>query len=372
MDFQVQLLDVAFKAASAFPEHPHLKNRCRNQEAVVEACFQLDQPRRALGYVEKIQDWRRGKGFADFAVHCARHGDASEVQRYADLAEEVAEATKANPDSQDWQIDRIRVTIAQAHAWLGDMAKASELEAGTAEFEARRLDAVKAQQLDPNTLDREIEALDHVLKIGNFEQICSSIDSCAELYGRFYADADRRTLLETKIRGAFEKLPPQVRVETLTKLFDFALDHGDRMKANALARDVQTVLETTTWQPEDRVAFESKLASLYFRAGDEKSARSRADGAHELYQSSRTSITSIFRGKALRPLAEAYHTLGSRDAAMKIYKQALEESLENPNSRPRADDLCALCCSMAVNGFRPDDALMRRVGEVCAGLREPW
>jgi hypothetical protein len=57
---------------------------------------------------------------------------------------------------------------------------------------------------------------------------------------------------------------------------------------------------------------------------------------------------------------------------MTIYKQAVEESLENPNSRPRADDLCALCCSMAVHGFRPDDALLRRVGEVCAGLREPW
>src|SRR6185369_9567197 len=52
-DYRKELLDVAFRAASAFPAHPHLKNRCRNQEAVVDASFQLDQPRRALGYVEK-------------------------------------------------------------------------------------------------------------------------------------------------------------------------------------------------------------------------------------------------------------------------------------------------------------------------------
>src|SRR5215813_3973758 len=71
--FQSELLDLAFKTATALPTEPHIKNRSRAQESVVDTCFQLDQPHRAAGYIQGIDNWRRGLAYADLALYCAQH-----------------------------------------------------------------------------------------------------------------------------------------------------------------------------------------------------------------------------------------------------------------------------------------------------------
>jgi hypothetical protein len=80
----------------------------------------------------------------------------------------------------------------------------------------------------------------------------------------------------------------------------------------------------------------------------------------------------MFRAGALRPLAEAYHALGDRDAALSVYKLAVEEGALNPNARPRAMDLSATCLSLAQSACEPDAELRERLAEMRAGLGSPW
>jgi hypothetical protein len=65
-------------------------------------------------------------------------------------------------------------------------------------------------------------------------------------------------------------------------------------------------------------------------------------------------------------------TLGDPALSAAVYARAVEEAVLNPNSRPRADDLVATCCSMAVCGFQPDEKLWARMVEIGAKLGEPW
>src|SRR5262245_36224037 len=89
--FQGQLLDIAFQAATVVPAMPHIKRRSRSQEAVVAACFELDQPKRALAYIEKIENWRRGAAYADLAYYCAEHDLQSAAPKYLELARQVSD-----------------------------------------------------------------------------------------------------------------------------------------------------------------------------------------------------------------------------------------------------------------------------------------
>jgi hypothetical protein len=50
----------------------------------------------------------------------------------------------------------------------------------------------------------------------------------------------------------------------------------------------------------------------------------------------------------------------------------IEEGAENPNARPRAEDLVETLLSMAQVGFEPEPKLIERIEEITAGLRDPW
>ena len=65
--YQSELLDHAFETAAAIPVKPHIKDRSRAQEKVVEVSLELDQPLRALSLIERIDNWRRGSGYCDLA-----------------------------------------------------------------------------------------------------------------------------------------------------------------------------------------------------------------------------------------------------------------------------------------------------------------
>jgi hypothetical protein len=63
--------------------------------------------------------------------------------------------------------------------------------------------------------------------------------------------------------------------------------------------------------------------------------------------------------------------MGETGAALAAYRTAIEEGVENPNSRPRAEDLCATLCSMATSGVDPDADLKARLHQISAdwGIR---
>jgi tetratricopeptide (TPR) repeat protein len=365
--FQKKLLDLAFETATLIPVHPHIKDRSRAQEAVVATCLELDQPKRALGFIRRIDNWRRGLCYANLAFYCVEHGGADEAQRYLKRDGDIASG-----DIEEWRSDRITVRIAQTHALLGEMQKADELGADLEASESGKVARIKAMLCEEDSFDEQMAALDEHIASGHLDQIRNSLQAYAQLFGRFYADEKKRSLVEEKIMAAWSAVPVFVRLELLMELAGFALDHADQSEALELVNEAQLFMDKFQWRSEHRITRIAELIKLRFRAGDVEKARTDADEALALFNAQRDKIVNIYRAGALRPLAEAYQAMGDTEAALSVYKQAVEEGVENPNSRPRAEDLSATCCSMALYAVEPDVELWERIRGIHHGLGDPW
>jgi hypothetical protein len=368
---QEKLLDLAFRTASALPANPHQKTRCRLQQDVVDTCFALDVPRRGLACTEKIEDWRRGLCYAAFAYYSVTHGASEEVPHYLELAQQVA-AQGEPVITQDWQKARIQVGIARTHAWLGHAGEAAALEAGLEHAEIGKVDAVRAQRADPAAFDAQLHALEQTLAAGDLDLCKNALETGAQLFNRYYADADRRARVEQALRLDGTKIPLQIRIDSLIELSGFAIEHTDLPKALELAQGARKIFDSAAWQPEDQVQIPARLAALRFRAGAKEEARAELQATLARYESERAQITDIYRASALRPVAEAWVAMGDAPAALAAYGRAVEEGVGNPNSRPRAEDLVATCLSLARNGVEPDKELWGRIEKAFAGLGAPW
>jgi hypothetical protein len=344
---RTELLTLAFDTASALPTHPHLKNRCRMQEDVVATCLQLDQPRRALSYIEKIDNWRRGSTYADLAWYLSRHDEKQLVDRYLDLADEVAERRKSDPNEQEWRPELIKSKIAAVLVAEGAGQETYDFAARVAELDAM---------------------VDH----GGLEETTRALMEFAKLYDEHYANETRRNMLFSKVKNSWSKSPVQIRFETVVKLADTALARQDMPTAGALAKEGRDVLALIQFAPEDRTPLAARLADVLRRAGDAPGAREELDAALALYDAHEQQIIDIYRSQALRPIAEQYGKLGDAKKSLEIFARAAEAGVKNPNSRPRADDLQALCCAIARAGVEPSAALMKRLREIRAGLGDPW
>lgn len=364
--FQEELLEVAFETATAIPIKPHIKDRSRAQEAVVVACFKLDQPQRAIRHIEKIDNWRRGAGYADFAFYCAQHGHTEKVQHYLDLAGQISESV------EDWRRDQIRVKIAQTYAWLGQAERVDQFEAGVEPSESGKVARVKAMRGDGDSFDHQVRSLDELIASGQFDVVKNALEACVQLFDRFYTDAERRTLVEEKIKTSWGILPLFIRIELLMGLAECAVGHEDLAKGLVLVNEAQLIMDSVQWPVEYQIPMKARVAGLRFRAGDQERARADLDAAFDHFKAESQTIVNIYRAGVLRPVAEAYQSMGDTAVALGVYRRAIEESVDNPNSRPRAEDLSATCLSMALHGVEPDAGLWARVRQIQQGLGEPW
>lgn len=365
--FRTELIELAFDTASAIPVDPHIKDKCRAQEAVVAACLRMDQPRRALRYLRKIDNWRRGLAYADLAFWCVRRGHTEGVDTYLDRAAQAARYA-----GQQWRKDRVSVRIARVHAWMGRTRQAEQAEAGVEPSEAGKVAGVRAMRAEEGDFDERMEALEKAAATRNFDILKNHLFSATELYNRFYDDADKRTLVEDRIRSAWDPMPIFLRIELLFRLADFAVDHDDRERARELLDDARAMVEGADWPVEYHVKLLGRLAGHLATAGDDDGAREHLAGALEVYEAGRERTLNIERAEILCEVAEAWQATGDAEGALAVYKQAVEEGFENPNARPRALDLSATCCSMALHGVEPDRELWRRLREIRDRLGRPW
>jgi hypothetical protein len=126
------------------------------------------------------------------------------------------------------------------------------------------------------------------------------------------------------------------------------------------------------WNLEHGLPRQARLLSLRYRAGDEQRARTEADAALARYEQERQTVVNIYRAETLRPLAECFQVMGAWDRARALYGRVLAEGIENPNSRPRAEDLAATCCSMARLAVEPGPDLWRQIRHIQEQLGDPW
>ncbi len=364
--YRLELLELAFDAASAMPVEPHIKTRSRLQHSVVEACLDLDQPRRALACAERIGNWRRGLGFAQFAAYCAERGDRSET------AHSLREAERISYSVDEWRRDRIRASIAEALIWLGFSDAALDFESGLVDSEAGRANRTRVELMDEGQFEQTLLGVDHTILDGSFDVVKNTLIVCVRLFDRFYGDETRRARVEETITSSWTKMPVMIRIELMMEMAQAALDHGDKAKALALVEQAQPMLDAGNWIPEYHVPFRGRLAALRGAAGDTAKARAEIAKALGMYETRTREIADVFRARALRPLAEALHRTGDREAALAMYKRLVEAGVENPNSRPRAEDLAATCVSLAVQAFEPDEELEARLRAIREGLGHPW
>lgn len=365
--YQTALLDLAFDTATSIPVNPFVKERSKQQEEVVVACIKLDQPQRALKHTEQILNWLKGSCEADLAYYFAQHGQLDAAQQCLKTAKIQAEI------ADDWRKDRIKVKIAQVYALLGQSQEADQFEKDVVDSEKGKVAHVKAAKGGTQTFDDQMKEMDTLIATGNYDLQKNALDSCAKLFNSFYGDAARRSLAEKKIKATWDKLPVFIRIDLLTEMAGYALEHADQAKAIELVNDSQRILDEYQWPLEEQLPIAAKLAGLRFRAGDKAKARADADGALALFNNSeKNKIVDIWRAGALRPLAHAYQIMGDAKAALTVYRQVIEEGVKNPNSRPRAEDLSVTCSDMAVNAVEPDAELWSRMRQIKGSLAEPW
>jgi hypothetical protein len=365
--YQNQLLDLAFETATMIPVNPHIKDRSRSQEAVVTASFELVQPQRALGYIEKIGDWRRGAGYADYAFYCAQHGFTNDVQHYLTLAEQISAIA-----DQDWRRDRIKIKISRTHTLLGQTRQADQFSTGVESSESGKVAQVEAMISDVDDFDSQIKNIDDLIASGNFDLVKNALYACAELFNRFYDHAEHRAQAEEKIKASWNLLPLFVRIELLMELSGVALQHTDSPKALELVKEAKAILDGATWSAEYQIPLAARLAGLHFRCGSTNGARAELQATLDLFKEKQSEIINIDKAETLIPVAEAFQVMGDTASALAVYKQAVEAAVENPNSRPRAEDISAICLSMAKYKVEPDAALWMRIREIKGALSDPW
>jgi hypothetical protein len=375
--YQIDLLDMAFDTATRIPVKPHIKNRSMSQEAVVTACLKLDQPQRAIRWIEKIENWRRGVCYADAAFYYAQQKHTEAAKRYLSLAMQVTQISDPNSReaqdfTQQWRKDAILVKIAQVHLMLGETDQAGRMEQGVVESETGKVAATRAMVDKEISFDEQVKSLDRIIAQGNFDTTRNALTAYARLFERFYDDPSRRNQIHATITDTSVKLPLMVRIELLLMLAGFALEHADNGTALKYINQAQQYLDGNGWSPQNKIQLTSELVELRFKAGDRQKALADADAAMAFFQKEKSKIVNIDRAGTLRPLARAYQSMGKTTTALAIYKQAVEEGIENPNSRPRAEDLSASCCSMALAGIEPDKELWTRLYQVAKELGDPW
>lgn len=366
--YQDQLLDIAFSSASALPLDPHIKNRARAQKEVVEACFKLNQDLRAYGYAQEIPNWRAGIAYADIAAKLARKGAPYEM-----VEPHLTEALEVARKADDWRKDRIKVKVAQVQKQMGlQKAAVALVDQVDADAESVKMFQTEAKTCSPEEFETLMKALAEQVGTGNFDLISSALQAYVSLIDRFYENSTQREQLEQAIKTGWDTTPYTLRLELLENMTQSALNHQDSSQAQEWTNEALGMTQNTQWPVRYLIPIKARLAKLCVKVGNTEQAKEQIQAGLNQFEREKPKIVNIDRAGLLRSLAEARQIIGDSDGALELYRMAVEAGVENPNSRPRAMDLSATCCSMAISQVQPDEALWQRLNEIRNGLGDPW
>ena len=363
---QTDLLKMAFEIASKIPNNPHIKDRSRTQESVVDACLQLGQASLACGYLAKIENWRRGSCCAEVAFFLAQRNCANDARKWIGLAKRISDSR------EDWRGDRIKSKIAKTLVLLGETEKAKELESKVDKSERGEVSKVLASYSEPVSFESQMDYLSQETATNDFDLTKNALETYVELFNRFYTDEAKRSLIVEKMKEAWTPLPVFLRIDLLIKLAEHALKHRDQTKALEIIDEGRKLVEEHQWRLEHRMPYAARLAELRYLSGEAQRACAEAEALFARFLDEGHLIVNIYRAETLIPLGKAFVVMGESTHAQTVFKRAVEEGTENPNSRPRAEDLSAICTSLALCDFEPDSALWARMHEIQAGLGHPW
>ena len=367
-----ELLELGFRSASALPLTPHIKTRSRAQEGVLMAYIDLGQLASARTRAAEVANWRRGAVLAEVAYADAKNGAGDHV---ADLVAAAAETLEEldEGETQAWRRDRVRTKIARALLADGKPELAATWSMGAEDSEVARLATEAAHTMTAEEARDYLETIDRVAEVMVFEQLVGTLEVAADLHGLHYMDAELRMDLEERIRGAWGLLPIGVRLSLLADMADGAAAHGDDTGALRLLDEAAGLMKDFPWaQMRNHVPVIARLAQSRAAAGDAEGASAELHRGLAVFRAGQESTPDVFQARALRPLAAAAHTAGEAELATELFALTVEVGLQNPNGRPRAEDLAATAAELAVIGFEPSPELWGALRDGLDGLKAPW
>ncbi len=357
-EHQQELLRIAWEASTALPANPHLRERARLQEDTALHAIQLGQLALVRSGLDEIKTMRRLTVVAELALHHARRGEAEIAAAYG---REVEGALKTQ-EFEIWDRARLEARWIAVHGWLA--ARTTPVEPDQAANAERALYPQSPAEI-AGELQRYLQAGGRQLNWMTHTLLRAHAPT-----GRMGDEVAQE--LETQLRGIGSKSSLPQRYTMLLALAAYEADHGASDHALKLAEEAKASLAERTWPMEVAVPHISRMAAVYHRAGKAEEAQALMANAAQLFVKDRALILEVERAQVLLPLAEAHFLCGDRTAAMKVYHQAMEEAVANPNARPRANDLVAVCRSLLTYGIEPDEKLLGSIRAMRVGLGDPW
>lgn len=360
------LMDVAYRVASAMPSDPHARDRAKLQELVALACVEVGDLDAARRYADPIVGWRRGEALAIVAQRLAARGDAAAARALA------ADAMTLHEDERYWARERVATEVAKAFDLLGEPVPEALASREQLPAEFGRREALEAGSAGPARTAELADAFDRAIATRNFDLVRGAVAGYLAVLARPGLDAAMRDRATAAVDGALPGLPKDLQVTTDME-FAEALQAAGRPDAAAeRLRRGAAAFDGTAFLAEDIAPIGTRVALARLRTGDPAGASAQLDALHAAYRARRGEIVDLRRATSLRALAEGYARAGARAQALECWAEALEEGVGNPNSRPRAEDLCATCVSMATCGIEPTPQMQRRIDEIRAALGDPW
>lgn len=361
--YRLELIDLAWKAATSYPLDPHIKNRGRAEELVVNGALGIQQPHLAWGYAKKVVNWRKGASHAEIAHYLLEQNDTEHVEYF------LRQALLFSKDSkQGWRQQRVKARVASARVLMGNREGAAGLLSEEDFAGQSEQIAAQAAVADEAEFDQLVAALDSMVAAQGYNEILAAMHGYADMYGHYYKQAERRALLKTRLQAAWKDMPGLLRFQVMCKLIDAAMDQDDLQTATALVEETDSIRQSFSWPIDYDLKFRSDIARYRFAIGQGDMARKLLDESIDLSAKKVEGLENFYRAGAVRPLAEAYAALGDEQRALEIYTRVVELGAVNPNMRPRVRDITATCVSMAVHDIKPDAKLFNRIRGIVGGL----
>jgi hypothetical protein len=384
---EASLLEIAFDGVSRMPLDPHIRNRARAQEKVVNASLKLMQPEQAVRYAAAIPNWRQAAAYADIARWYAMNNQPGAAETYLGKAEKLLELAEdaregrlfATGDKQqllesiqEWRLDRVKAHVAKAWLAMGNESKAEKITAGISTDEIPKVLAFQASVSDADAYEKLFSSLSAMAGSEHFESAKGALLGFAALYDVHYEDAEKRAQLRAAIDAHRTIMPRFLQIEILTSLAQAAYDHGDSENCNEIINRADDLLEEGRFFPRMYFPLKARIVALIHQSGEQESAAEELDAMIRKYDTGRDEIIDIYRCAIVCRMAEASAATGRSDQAVDLYLRAADESRINPNSRPRADDLNEICCSAALSGTKPSKDLLLKLNMINSELGDPW
>ncbi|MDF7823130.1 hypothetical protein P4B35_03840 [Pontiellaceae bacterium B12227] len=381
-----KLLNLTFSGVSKLPLDPHIKNRSRLQLKLTECALAQGEADLALEYAEQIENWQRLVAFnliAQFYIDSDQPGlgdplirrvenDLLQNAAYHDPALIVKPNNALMESLTDWRLEKVQAQLIDLQVQRGAIADFEDLENRVGDAEAARLRSAVAVQQAHDDFDSAIIALDIICANPNIEVVNSGILGLLNLYRDNKTHPERREQIAPRIESALPKLPVVWQFEVLMMYAAIYLDEARFSEAQRLLIRVDSMLSGIDYQPRYIIPIRCRLAAALHEAGLKETAWQQITDQLALYESKRDWIVNIDRAGLLCAVAEANFICGDEKQAEQLWIRAVSEGLVNPNSRPRAEALCDITCSVLSVNPNPGVLLFRELEEMNNQLGNPW